>query len=66
MRARRGSQNQKELASELGFSALTISHLERGTHGPSIDTARELAKWLGWTMEQVLDAADAPPTEPSP
>lgn len=35
-------------------------HEFRGTHRPSADTARALARWLGWTVEQVLEAADQP------
>jgi hypothetical protein len=35
--------------------------LERGTHRPSYDSAVKLARWLGWTVEQVMEAAAAPP-----
>lgn len=35
------------------------------THAPSADTARALARWLGWTVEQVFEAAETP-AEPSP
>lgn len=43
---------------------MTLSRLERGTHRPSYDTAVKLARWLGWTVEQVMEAASAPaPTQ---
>lgn len=46
---------------EVGVSYVTLSGLERGTHRPSADTARKLARWLGWTMEQVFEASGKPP-----
>jgi DNA-binding XRE family transcriptional regulator len=52
--------DQHDAASEIGVPQATLSRLERGKHRPSADTARKLAKWLGWTVEQVLDAADTP------
>lgn len=60
----RGAARQEDAAADLELTGTTLSRLERGTHRPSADTARALARWLGWTMEQVLDAADqpAPPT----
>ena len=47
-------------AEELGLTHTTLSRLERGTNRPSADTARALARWLGWTTDQVLEAADQP------
>lgn len=49
-----------EAGEEAGLPHTTLSRLERGTHRPSADTARKLATWLGWTVEEVLDAADQP------
>lgn len=49
-----------EAASQAGVPHTTLSRLERGTHRPSADTALVLARWLGWTMEQVMAAADEP------
>ena len=60
MRARRASTSLEALAAELGVSQPTLSRVERGTHRPSADTARALARWLGWTTDQVLDAAEQP------
>lgn len=34
--------------------------MERGTHRPSYDTAKKLAAWLGWTTDQVMEAAGRP------
>lgn len=42
----------------------TIASIERGSHRPSLDTARTLARWLGLSVEQVVDAADTPAGEP--
>jgi DNA-binding XRE family transcriptional regulator len=60
LRRKRGASTQADAAAELGLATLSISRLERGTHRPNTDTARKLSKWLGWTVEQVLDAADTP------
>ena len=58
--ARRGGQTQAEAAIEAGLAQRTWSALERGTHAPSAGTALKLARWLGWTVEQVLVAAEEP------
>lgn len=64
---RRAGEPMRALAERLQVANTTLSSIERGTHAPSVATARALAKWLGWTVEQVLDAADqpAPPAPPS-
>lgn len=49
-----------EIAEELATTATTLSRLERGTNRPSADTAILLARWLGWSVEQVLEAAKTP------
>jgi DNA-binding XRE family transcriptional regulator len=58
IRERRGNQGQVAAGIEAGVAHTTLSRLERGTHRPSADTARKLANWLGWTVEEVLVAAD--------
>lgn len=65
--ARRGEASLESVSGEMSMAYQTLSRLERGTHRPSADTARALARWLGWTTDQVLDAADqpAPSTEPT-
>ncbi len=60
IRAQRGEVSLEAIAAELDVSHTTLSRLERGTHRPSAATARTLARRLGWTVEQVLDAAEQP------
>ena len=47
------------------MSAVTFSYLERGLHRPTADTALKLARWLGWSVERVMEAAiqDSSPTD---
>lgn len=67
MQQHRGALRGEDAAAILGVSKGTCYKPERGTHGPSTDTARALARWLGWTVEHVLDAAGQPaPTEDTP
>lgn len=44
----------------MGVSYMTLSSIERGAHRPSVDTAVKLARWLGWTVERVIEAATEP------
>lgn len=60
MRLRRSGRVGDEVAEELGLERGTYYRLERGTHQPSYDTAKKLATWLGWTTDQVMEAAKAP------
>jgi transcriptional regulator with XRE-family HTH domain len=60
IRTARGTERLTDVAPRLKIAHVTLSRLERGTHRPSADTARSLARWLGWTVEQVLDAAEKP------
>ncbi|MBK9649584.1 MAG: helix-turn-helix transcriptional regulator [Deltaproteobacteria bacterium] len=64
MQAKRADLRQQDAADELGVSGGTLSRLERGTHLPSADTALKLARWLGWSMERVMEAAKAPASSP--
>lgn len=59
MRGRRGP-NQDGAAQACGIQRETFSRIERGAHRPSYDTALKLARWLGWTVEQVMEAAGEP------
>jgi DNA-binding XRE family transcriptional regulator len=61
LRQRRGARGQVDVAAEVGIPRATFAQIERGAHVPSIASARALAAWLGWTMEQVIEAAEAPP-----
>jgi DNA-binding XRE family transcriptional regulator len=60
LRTRRVAASGASAAEELGLDHDHFYRLERGQHRPTVDTARKLAAWLGWTLEQVLDAADTP------
>jgi DNA-binding XRE family transcriptional regulator len=60
LKARRADQSLAETGRELKLSHQTLMRLERGTHQPSTDTAVKLARWLGWSVEQVIEAAKAP------
>ena len=42
---------------QCGVPGSTLTKIERGAHRPSYDTALKLARWLGWTVEQVMEAA---------
>ena len=56
----RGALTQAEAAQAAGLTQRTWSAVERSVHRPSADTALKLARWLGWTVEEVLEAADRP------
>ncbi len=61
MLARRAGQPAEVVAPALGVHLSTLLRLERG-YAPSAPTVLKLARWLGWTMEQVMEAANlAPP-----
>lgn len=60
IRSRRAARSLPEVGRELGVSHQTVMRLEHGTHRPSFDTARKLATWLGWSTDQVMDAASEP------
>ena len=57
MLARRGPRPLTAAAKEVGVTYSVMSRLECGFGRPSADTALKLAKWLGWTMEEVMEAA---------
>ena len=65
--ARRAGRGGRVAAAEIGIDQGMLSRLETGARKPSADTARALARWLGWTTDQVLDAAEqaATPEEPA-
>jgi transcriptional regulator with XRE-family HTH domain len=54
---KRGSAALRDIP---GFeiSDSTLSRIERGKSTPSVETARALATWLGWSLEQVFEAAE--------
>jgi transcriptional regulator with XRE-family HTH domain len=66
----------RDVASETGVSASTLSRIENGTGKPDADNIARLTNWLDVPMERILggkqnDAADAKPVvyfarEPTP
>lgn len=58
MQARRGVESGRDVALSIGVDPAVFYRLETGRRGPSAQTARSLARWLGWTTDQVLDAAE--------
>ena len=57
---RRGERTLKEAANEAGIEESTFSRAERGVGRPTYETAVKLAAWLGWTTDQVMEAATMP------
>lgn len=60
--ARRGGRSRQEVAREIGISEAALRRVEGGAK-PSLEGALRLARWLGWTMERVVEAAGAPPSD---
>lgn len=60
MRQRRATQVGEAAAATVGVSRSTYFKIEEALHLPSPSTALALARWLGWTMEQVYEAANTP------
>lgn len=58
VQAKRGAAPLRALGDELGLNDTTLSRIERGTHRPSLDTARALAAWLGVSVEDVVRMAE--------
>lgn len=65
IRSHRGGANLRSAAVASGVHFSTLAKLERGAHNPSIDTTIALARWLGWSAEQVIEAARTPATPPT-
>lgn len=57
MVAKRGAYQQRAVARELGTTDATVSRLERGLNTPTPALAGAIARWLGWSMEEVYRAA---------
>lgn len=56
----RGDRSLMDVGAQLGLDYTTLSSIERGKVRPSFGSAAILARWLGWTMEQVYEAANTP------
>ena len=50
---------QKELASELGVEAITVSRWERGVTSPSLSRLRGIAELTGTTVSELVRAPEA-------
>ena len=57
MQTARGSTPGEVKAIELGMARSTWFRLERGEGRPAPEIAIVLARWLGWSLEQVYEAA---------
>lgn len=60
VRDRRAAAGQVETAEAIGITQTTLSRIERGTNLPTYPTAKALAAWLGWTVDEVMQAAETP------
>jgi transcriptional regulator with XRE-family HTH domain len=60
VQAKRGAEAMRSVAALCGIPDSTLSRIERGTHRPTYDTAKALATWLGWTVDEVMTAAETP------
>ena len=56
IQARRGASKLRDIADEVGISWATLARLERGGGVQKIATRSAVARWLGWTEEQVIEA----------
>lgn len=65
LRAKRGRLSQAEACAEMGVAQGTYSRLERGIHRPIGTMAMTVAAWLGWTEQEVIEAASTTSAAPS-
>ena len=63
IQARRGASKLRDIADEAGLSWATLARLERGGGVQKSATRLAVAWWLGWTEEQIADAAKTAPGE---
>jgi len=66
IRERRGERPLRIAAAEIGCAIATLCALELDRLRPASELASKLAPWLGWTVEQVFEAAQQPAREPPP
>lgn len=57
LRNSRDGRSQDYVSAKLGLTGATFSRIERGLNQPTYDTAVAIAKWLGWTIEDVYAQA---------
>lgn len=63
IQAKRGTSKLRDIADEAGLSWATLARLERGGGVQKIATRLAVARWLGWTEEQVIEAVKTAPEE---
>ena len=63
IQAKRGTSKLRDIADEAGLSWATLARLERGGGVQKISTRLAVARWLGWTEEQIIEAVKAAPEE---
>ena len=56
IQAKRGTSKLRDIADEAGISWATLARLERGGGVQKIATRSAVARWLGWTEDQVIEA----------
>lgn len=64
--AKRGDRSCRYIARSLQIDPAVYGRIENGQRGPAPATARILAKWLDWTLEQVFEAAETPAPSSAP
>lgn len=63
IQAKRGNAKLRNIADEARLSWATLARLERGGGVQKIATRMAVARWLGWTEEQVANAVRTAPEE---
>jgi transcriptional regulator with XRE-family HTH domain len=68
VRRRRAQQglSLRDVATETGVSASTLSRIENGTGKPDADNIARLAAWLDMPIERVLHHGNRTATDPKP
>ena len=56
IQAKRGNAKLRDIANDAGLSWAALARLERGGGVQKIATRLAVARWLGWTEEQVIEA----------
>ena len=62
LRRERGTRGVREVSSEIGISAATLSRVERGNL-PDLDTFAKICRWLKVDPAEVLGFPDQRPTK---
>lgn len=60
IRHKRAGRTLRDVEGEIGVGHSTLSRIEVQTTVPSTAVARSLARWLGWSLDDVIAAAERP------